>query len=144
MTLILSYSLQDGPRVSEEGLQERSAVHLRSGSHTSAPVGSGMSYVHPLCRWHATLSLFLFLLSPHCFQAPLTKRESLLQGWGCWRDDSIIKSTHHSCKEPGFGSQKSHGGSQPPVSPVPGDPLLATTGTVRGIQMNTQANNSCT
>lgn len=43
------------------------------------------------------------------------------------RDGSVIKSTSVSYRRPGFNSQHSSGGSQPPtVTPVPGDLMLAS------------------
>ena len=38
-----------------------------------------------------------------------------------WRDGSVVKSTGCSCRGPGFASQHPHGGSELPVTPVPGD-----------------------
>lgn len=40
--------------------------------------------------------------------------------WG-WGDGSEVKDTYLSCRRPGFSSQYSHGGSQPTVTPIPGD-----------------------
>ena len=42
-------------------------------------------------------------------------------GWG-WGDGSEVKSTCCSCRGPRFSSQRPHGGPQPSVTPVPGDP----------------------
>ena len=42
--------------------------------------------------------------------------------WG-WGDGSEVKSTCCSCRGPRFSSQRPHGGPQPSVTPVPGDPM---------------------
>jgi hypothetical protein len=39
-----------------------------------------------------------------------------------WRDGSLVKSTVCSSRGPGFGSWRHHGGLQPSVFPVLGDP----------------------
>jgi hypothetical protein len=36
----------------------------------------------------------------------------------------VVKSTCYSCIGPEFGSQHLHGGSQPSIAAVPGDPTL--------------------
>ena len=42
-----------------------------------------------------------------------------------WREDSVVKSTGY-CPGPRFNSQHPHDGSQPPVTPVPGDPMSSS------------------
>lgn len=44
---------------------------------------------------------------------------------GGWRDGSAIRSTCCSCRTPGSDSQHLHGGSQPPITPVP-DSLMSS------------------
>jgi hypothetical protein len=39
---------------------------------------------------------------------------------------ALVNSTIYSSRQPGFDSQLSHGGSQPSVTPVPGDPMVDT------------------
>ena len=40
-----------------------------------------------------------------------------------WRDGSGVKSTGCSYRGPRFNSLHPHGGSQPSITPVPGDPM---------------------
>ena len=42
---------------------------------------------------------------------------------GSWRDGAAVKSMGCSSREPKFELQDPHGGSQPSVIPVPGDPV---------------------
>ena len=44
-----------------------------------------------------------------------------------WRDGSVIKNTGCSCRGPRFSSQHPHGGSQPSVTPAPGN-LMPSSG----------------
>jgi hypothetical protein len=46
-----------------------------------------------------------------------------------WRDGLAVTSMHCSCRRPESGSQNPHGGSQPPVNAVLGDPTPSLTST---------------
>ena len=70
--------------------------------------------------------LIVIMSSVACHLSPFHKPVFVKsREWG-QRDVSVDKSTGYSCRGLGFSSWHPHGGSQPFVTPVPGDPTLSS------------------